>query len=70
MRDADINRGQKMVVNRFPELNKAREAFLGPENKLPKKQAQATDVVEFSNMVEKLAMEEEPHQARLQMSQT
>ena len=53
-----------MVNNRFPELSAAREAFLGQENKLPPKQVQAKEVVSFSGVVEKLAMEEEPFPAR------
>lgn len=44
-----------MVNNRFPELSAAREAFLGVENKLPPKTVQANEVVNFSEVVEKLA---------------
>ena len=53
-----------MVNNRFPELSAAREAFLGAENKLPPKQVQTKEVVNFSEVVENLAQEEEPHAAR------
>ena len=37
VRAVDVDRSQKMVNNRFPELSAAREAFLGEENKLPPK---------------------------------
>ena len=59
-----------MVNNRFPELNAAREAFLGEEGKLPPKKQQAQEVVKFSEIVEKLAQEEEPFPGRAQMAQT
>ena len=64
MRIADIDRNKKMVSNRFPELNAAREAFLGEEQRLPPKKQQAQEVVKFSEIVEKLAQEEEPYPAR------
>ena len=67
IRIADIDRNKKMVNNRFPELSAAREAFLGEENKLPPKTQQANEVVKFSEIVEKLAQEEEPFPARAQM---
>ena len=60
VRSVDINRNQKMVNNRFPELSAAREAFLGDEGKLPNKKIQADEVVNFASVVEKLAQEEEP----------
>jgi len=44
-----------MVSNRFPELNAAREAFLGSEHRLPPKTQQALEVVKFAGIVEKLA---------------
>lgn len=56
-----------MVNNRFPELSSAREAFLGHEHKLPSKKTQADEVVNFSDVVEKLAQEEEPFPARAQL---
>ena len=56
-----------MVNKRFPELGAAREAFLGEEVRLPPKQHQADEVVKFSEIVEKLAQEEEPFPARAQM---
>ena len=59
-----------MVNNRFPELSQAREAFLGAENKLPPKKVQAQEVVNFSEVVEQLAQEEEPFPARAQFMQT
>ena len=65
VRTVDVNRNQKMVNNRFPELSAAREAFLGNEGKLPTKKIQADEVVNFANVVEKLAQEEEPCQPRL-----
>lgn len=34
-----------MINNRFPELQQAREAFLGKEDKLPPKKVQAEEVV-------------------------
>ena len=55
VRAVDVDRSQKMVNNRFPELSAAREAFLGAENKLPPKSIQANEVVNFSDVVEKLA---------------
>ena len=70
IRSVDVDRRQKMVNNRFPELSAAREAFLGRENKLPSKQVQAKEVVKFSEVVEKLAMEEEPFEGRRQFEQT
>ena len=70
VRSVDVDRSQKMVNNRFPELSAAREAFLGAENKLPPKSIQAKEVVNFSEVVEKLAQEEEPFPARAQMMQT
>ena len=70
IRNADIDRKQKMVNNRFPELSAAREAFLGQENKLPSKKVQADEVVNFSDVVEKLAQEEEPFPARAQLQAT
>jgi len=53
-----------MVSNRFPELNAAREAFLGEEGRLPPKKQQTNEVVKFAEIVEKLAQEEEPFPAR------
>ena len=44
-----------MVNNRFPELDSARQAFLGNQNKLPPKKVQAEEVVHFAGVVEKLA---------------
>lgn len=70
IRTADIDRSQKMVNNRFPELSEARTAFLGLENKLPSKQVQAQEVVKFSEVVEKLAQEEEPFLGRSQYEET
>ena len=70
VRTVDIDRSQKMVNNRFPELSAAREAFLGAENKLPPKGVQAKEVVNFAEVVEKLAQEEEPFPARAQMMAT
>ena len=58
-----------MVNNRFPELSAAREAFLGKEQKLPPKQIQASEVTKFSEVVEKLAQEEEPFPARAQFNE-
>ena len=60
----DNDRSQKMVNNRFPELDSARQAFLGNQNKLPPKKVQAEEVVHFAGVVEKLAQDEEPHTAR------
>ena len=60
VRAVDVDRTQKMVNNRFPELSAAREAFLGFDNKLPPKKVQADEVVKFSEVVETLAREEEP----------
>ena len=37
IRVADMERSKKMVSNRFPELDAAREAFLGTESRLPPK---------------------------------
>ena len=64
LRNFNADRKQKLINNRFPELQAAREAFLGTEQKAPKKKELAKEVVEFSNAVEKLAMEEEPFAAR------
>ena len=64
MRNADIDRKQKMVNNRFPELSAAREAFLGSEYRLPPKKMQADAVVNYSEVMEKLAQEDEPFPAR------
>ena len=55
MRSVDIDRKQKLVNNRFPELKAAREAFLGNEGKMATKKVQADEVVNFANVVEKLA---------------
>ena len=55
-----------MVNNRFPELSAAREAFLGTEPSIAaNRKRDASDVVKFSEVVEKLAQDEEPHPARL-----
>jgi len=59
-----------MVSNRFPELNAAREAFLGEEGRLPAKRHQALEVVKFADIVENLAQEEEPFKGRKQLAQT
>ena len=40
LRQADVDRSQKLVNKRFPELPAAREAFLGPEKNLPGKNQQ------------------------------
>ena len=37
IRVADMERSKKLVNNRFPELDAAREAFLGRESHLPPK---------------------------------
>ena len=68
VRAVDVDRSQKMVNNRFPELNAAREAFLGSENKLPAKTVQAREVSNFATVVEQLAQEEEPFQARANLT--
>jgi len=61
LRENDIAREQNMVHNRFPELRDAREAFLGPDAKKGKvKQNHAAELVQFSDVVQKLAKEEEP----------
>ena len=70
VRAADLDRKQKMVNNRFPELSQAREAFLGVENKLPQKKVQANEVCHFAEVVEQLAQEEEPFPARAQFMAT
>ena len=50
-----------MIHNRFPELGDARDAFLGPDSKTQKiKQSHANELVQFSDVVQKLAKEEEP----------
>ena len=53
-----------MVNNRFPELSAAREAFLGSEYRLPPKKMQADAVVNYSEVMEKIAQEDEPFPAR------
>ena len=71
LRTIDVDRSQKMVNNRFPELQAAREAFLGKEQKMSgTKNKHASEVVDFADVVEKLAQEEEPFAGRAQMMQT
>lgn len=46
------DREQHIVNKRFPELEKAREAFMGPiKNKSPLKKMQADDLCKFSSDV-------------------
>ena len=60
-----------MINNRFPELSAAREAFLGQEPSIAaNRRRDASEVVKFSEVVEKLAQDEEPHPARLQFNMT
>ena len=55
LRTIDVDRSQKMVNNRFPELQAAREAFLGKDVKNASKKQHANEIVDFANVVEKLA---------------
>ena len=58
-----------MINNRFPELSAAREAFLGQEPSIAaNRKRDASEVCKFSEVVEKLAQDEEPHPARLQFT--
>ena len=65
-RRIDEDRSQKKVNFRFPELSAAREAYLGKEKpQAQNKKRDVQEVCKFSEVVEKLAREEEPHPARL-----
>jgi hypothetical protein len=59
-----------MVNNRFPELEKAREEYLGVDpSRSPNKNLHATEVKKFSEVVYGLAHESEPHPARFSFLQ-
>jgi hypothetical protein len=56
---------------RFPELEKARENFLGKEpERSPYKKIHTGEIKKFSEVVYNLAMQEEPHPARINFIQT
>jgi len=54
------------VFKRFPELEQAKDDYLGTvqESKLPTKNMHAQEITQFSEVVYKLAQEQEPHRAR------
>ena len=55
-----------MINIRFPELEKAREEFLGKEpNRSPNKNLHADEIKKFSEVVYTLAHESEPHRSRV-----
>lgn len=64
-RETDRQREQYLVNRRFPELDKAREAYLGKEpERTGRKNLHAQEIIKFSDVVYNLAQEEEPHPAR------
>jgi hypothetical protein len=55
-----------MLNRRFPELEKARENYLGKEpDRSPNRNLHAQEVKKFSEVVYTLAHQEEPHPARI-----
>jgi hypothetical protein len=55
-----------MLNRRFPELEKARENYLGKEpTRSPNKNLHASELKKFSEVVYSLAHQEDPHPARL-----
>lgn len=70
-RGTDHQRDQYLVNRRFPELEKAREAYLGKEpDRSPRKNQHVQELIKFSDVVYKLAQEEEPHPARISFLET
>ena len=58
-------REQYLINSRFPQLSRAREAYLGNSPpKSPLKKQHAEEITKFSEVVYRLAQEEEPHRVR------
>ena len=66
-RQMDQDRAHKFVFKRFPELEQAKDDYLGrvQDSKLPTKNMHAKEITQFSDVVYRLAQEQEPHRARV-----